>query len=304
MLMRIRERAGSAGLAVAIIALVLAVAGGAYAAGGGLSGKQKKEVKAIAKSFQGTGPQGPQGLAGANGVNGKDGASGVNGVPGAPGKDGNSINMTPLTAGAQIECEETGGALLEDEEPAPTVVELCNGEEGPRGPEGSPWAAGGTLPLSTAPGCPCTETGSWIFVAGESSPWKSAWRSRSRSSCRHRRQTVRKSIRKANQTSKTSRRLGPKQSAARDHRKPAAPSGHLCVYGNVNLTSAKFLLSPIGSRRPGLKQGRGPGHLRTRGDRYRIGWRQLRGDGLSGSPERHPTGAGLGGCHFRERDED
>jgi len=157
---RIRERFGSAGLIVGVIALVLAVAGGAYAAGGGLSAKQKKEVKKIAKGFQGTGPQGAPGSPGANGKDGANGTNGKDGTNGTNGKDGKSITAR---AALPTECEERGGAVLEDEAVPPTAIEVCAGKEGD---EGSPWTAGGTLPGPPA-GTEeegATETGAWAFT--------------------------------------------------------------------------------------------------------------------------------------------
>jgi hypothetical protein len=158
---RIRERFGSAGLIVGVIALVLAVAGGAYAAGGGLSSKQKKEVEKISKKFAGKpGANGSNGANGKDGANGSNGANGKDGAPGAPGKS--------ITARAALptECEERGGAIVEDGAAPPSKIEVCAGKEGT---EGSPWTAGGTLPAPPAgPGGEgATETGSWVFTASE-----------------------------------------------------------------------------------------------------------------------------------------
>jgi hypothetical protein len=136
------------------------VAGGAIAAGGGLNAKQKKEVKKIAKSFQGKGPQGAPGPPGANGKDGANGTNGTNGKDGAPGPPGKSISARPALP---TECEERGGAVVEDEAAPPNEIEVCAGKEGE---EGSPWTAGGTLP-----GPPvgeeeqgATETGDWAFT--------------------------------------------------------------------------------------------------------------------------------------------
>ncbi len=157
MLKRIHDRLGTAGLIVGVIALVMAMAGGAWAAKGGLTGKQKKEVKSIAttvaKGMLGTGPQGPAGAKGDPGSAGSAGTNGTNGEDGEDGEDGKSIELTPVAPGVP-ECEERGGALLEEEGGLGPGVEVCNGEEG------SPWTAGGTLP----PGA--SEAGAWAAVGG------------------------------------------------------------------------------------------------------------------------------------------
>jgi len=254
MLKRIHEQTGSAGLIVAIIALVLAVAGGAYAAGGGLSGKQKKEVKKIAKSFQGKGPQGAPGPPGPAGANGKAGANGTNGAPGTPGKDGTngapgkSIKVTPLDAGGQEECEETGGALLKDEAAPPTEIPICNGEEGPEGPEGT-WSVGTLCPENppnpVEAGClPVgqTETGSWSFFASETDPTEV-------------RAAISFPIKLAAALGEANVHFDSEANFADFDGPggagtigcdgatagPKAPSGHLCVYGSGNLNNATFL---------------------------------------------------------------
>jgi hypothetical protein len=151
---RLKEPFGKAGLTVAIFALVLAMVGGAYAAGA-LSGKQKKEVEKIAKKFAGKpGAAGAQGAPGAPGAAGKNGTNGTNGGAGANGK-----SVTVTEAGL-AECEERGGAIVKPE--GGSAVEVCNGEEGAKGKEGSPWVAGGTLPKGS------TETGTWAVQAPSS----------------------------------------------------------------------------------------------------------------------------------------
>ena len=159
MLKRIHDRLGTAGLIVSVIALVLALAGGAYAAKSGLTAKQKKEVKSIATSVAKVGPQGPKGDPGAAGSNG------TNGTNGAPGASGKSIELTSVDPG-EPECEERGGALLEEEGGSAPAVEVCSGEEGA---EGSPWTAGGTLPTEA------TETGTWELSDEEGPAGKHIW---------------------------------------------------------------------------------------------------------------------------------
>jgi hypothetical protein len=162
----LHHRFGTAGVVLGVIALIAALGGTAFAAGGGLSGKQKKEVKAIAKSFQGTGPAGAAGTNGTNGTNGKNGTTGKDGTTGINGK---SVALSSTAA----TCPE-GGISVEVEGTPASKKEVCNGEAGnpgnpgapgTPGAPGSPWTAGGTLPPSTAPGCPCTETGTWTLSA-------------------------------------------------------------------------------------------------------------------------------------------
>jgi len=154
----IREPFGTAGLIVACVALIAALGGTALAAKGALTGKQKKEVTNIAKKFAGkpgaagaagpAGPQGPAGAAGkdgAKGDKGDPGSPGAPGSPGTPGATGKSVESVTIDPG-ETECEGQGGAeyIIEGESEG---TEICNGKNG------SPWAAGGTLPAGA------TETG-------------------------------------------------------------------------------------------------------------------------------------------------
>lgn len=171
MFMQVRERLGGAGLVVAVIALIVALGGGAYAASAtqsakkssaGLTKKQEKQVIALIKANAKSAPAGavgPQGAAGTPGAKGDKGAQGEKGIQGEKGEDGTngtngtngkSAKVTPV-APAASECQGLGGALVEVEpEPA---AEVCNGKEG------SPWTAGGKLPVGS------TETGTWSLNA-------------------------------------------------------------------------------------------------------------------------------------------
>lgn len=170
MFAKLGERVGIPG-AIAVFALVFAMLGGAYAAsdsGGGASASAKaKKGPRGPRGKQGpagpAGAVGPAGAKGDTGATGQAGTPGAPGTPGTPGAPGKSVKVTQLDPGAQEECEETGGALLEDEVAPPTVIEICNGEEGKEGKEGSPWTAGGKLP----PGA--TETGTWAFDSSSDS---------------------------------------------------------------------------------------------------------------------------------------
>jgi hypothetical protein len=146
MFQRFRDQVGTAGFVISIVALVAALGGGAYAASNGLTSKQKKEVKAIAKQFAGkpgaTGPAGGTGEKGSSGSNGSNGSNGAN---------GKGVETGVATV---AECAE-GGATVQVAGEAATKKKVCNGEEGPQGPEGSPWTAGGTLPSGK------TERGVW-----------------------------------------------------------------------------------------------------------------------------------------------
>lgn len=151
MFKRFQDRVGTAGLIVAIVALVAAMGGGAYAAKSALTGNQKKEVERIAKKFAGKpGAEGKQGSAGAAG---QAGAKGDTGSAGAAGAEGKSVTVTPIPIGTAGACESTGGAAVK-REGSSSGSEVCNGEEGPQGPAGSPWVVDG-LPSGK------TEMGTW-----------------------------------------------------------------------------------------------------------------------------------------------
>jgi hypothetical protein len=147
MFSRLRKQFGTAGLIVAVVALIAALVGTAIASGGaGLTKKQEKQVIKLAKKYAGK-----DGAPGTNGTNGKDGAEGKPGKDGANGKSVELINESPSG------CPE--GGFTYEIEGSGEENEVCNGEEGPEGVEGSPWTAGGTLPGGR------TETGAWATGA-------------------------------------------------------------------------------------------------------------------------------------------
>jgi hypothetical protein len=230
MLQRVRDRIGSAGLIVSVIALVLAVAGGAYAAGGGLSGKQKKEVEKIAKKYAGkpgaAGTAGANGKDGTNGTNGKDGTNGTNGTPGAP---GTPVKVKP----AITECGGRGGAIVEKEGEPTSAQEVCTGEEGE---EGEPWTPNSQLPVNA------TETGTWVFYVNESAEEEIYV-------------PLSFPIQLAGTTGLTAGHVhyeseanfkdfdgvgGVEIGCEGTTTAPTAPSGHLCVYGQANVSNATF----------------------------------------------------------------
>ena len=157
MFVRMRTHLGPAGLIVAIVALVGALAGGAYAASGGLTGKQKKEVKSIAKSV--LVPAAP-GAVGPAGPTGPAGPAGPKGDTGSAGTDGAGVTSTSVAPGNPAKCEERGGAEFKTGTGAPSFA--CNGPEGTPGAPGSPWTAGGTLPVGA------TEKGTWTAFGSTS----------------------------------------------------------------------------------------------------------------------------------------
>jgi len=157
----LRTRFGIPGV-ISVIALVFAMLGGAYAASnsaGGGGGKATASAKAKRGPRGPRGPQGPTGSVGPQGLPGaagKDGARGLQGekggqgdqgIQGIQGNPGKSVVTGTATAG---ECS-TGGATVEVAGEASTKKKICNGTPG------SPWTAGGTLPVSS------TETGSWVL---------------------------------------------------------------------------------------------------------------------------------------------
>lgn len=157
---RLRKRIGAngPGITVAVIAMIVALTGVAFAAGGALTNKQKKEVKAIVKK-EAKKLQGPAGPTGPAGPAGSQGASGAKGDTGAEGPAGPGVFVTEILEG-EVDCNELGGAFVEEEEVGGEVVEICNGApgaKGAKGDKGEPWTPNGTLPAGS------TEKGVWAF---------------------------------------------------------------------------------------------------------------------------------------------
>ena len=157
----LRNRFGIPGV-ISVIALVFATLGGAYAASNNSSGGSKATASAKAKrgpkgpkgATGPTGPAGSAGLQGPAGATGKDGAAGANGASGSDGQGVTSTIEPPSS-----DCPK-GGAKFVSASPKPTFA--CNGAVGAKGPAGSPWTAGGTLPSGA------TETGTWgMGIQGE-----------------------------------------------------------------------------------------------------------------------------------------
>jgi hypothetical protein len=227
---RFQNRFGTAGVIVAVVALIAALSGTAIAASGALTGKQKKEVEKIAKKYAGKpGAAGANGKDGTNGTSGKDGApgaagkNGTNGTNGTNGEPGKSVTVTDIPVEVP-DCEEAGGIEVKVQG-APSGSEVCNGEEGPPGPEGKPWTAGGTLPVGS------TETGAWSFRADETVPAEIV-------------ATLSFAI--PLQAPLNSTHVHFESDAdfgdfcAGTNSEPKASSGHLCVYGANNLGNAKL----------------------------------------------------------------
>ncbi len=158
---RIREQFSTTALILSIVALVFAMMGGAYAASNAskaklIPGPRGKQGKPGKEGPQG--PAGPQGLAGAPGAKGDPGLKGDQGIPGPKGNDGapgKSVKVKPLAIGGQPECEETGGALVEEEDGSPKVP-VCNGKKGEDGEDGT-----FDFSIKLEPGE--VETGVWAF---------------------------------------------------------------------------------------------------------------------------------------------
>jgi hypothetical protein len=164
---KVREKLGSAGLAVAIVALVVALSGGAYAATATNSAKKpakgltKAQVIALIKANPG--PAGSPGPVGPVGGPGAQGDRGLKGDTGDAGDTGTSINLTPIAIGAG-KCTGRGGATLKESASPGAEKDICNGEkglQGDKGDPGDPWSVGGVLPAGA------TETGAWAFTAAD-----------------------------------------------------------------------------------------------------------------------------------------
>lgn len=167
---KVRERLGSAGLAVAIVALIVALSGGAYAATATNSAKKpakgltKAQVLALIKANPGPpGSPGAPGPAGGAGPKGEQGVAGSKGDPGSKGDAGTGIKLTPIPVGAGG-CSQLGGATLEENASPNAKKDICNGAKGAQGDKGDPgdpWSVGGVLPPGRS------ETGAWAFTAAD-----------------------------------------------------------------------------------------------------------------------------------------
>jgi hypothetical protein len=146
---RLRKNLGTAGFVLAIMALVVGMTGAAFAAKKYVITSTSQIKPSVVKSLKGkAGATGATGATGAQGPAGKDGTNGSNGKDGTDGTDGtNGQSVVAGTEPGGVNCTE-GGAKFEVEGSG-TKTYACNGEEG------SPWAAGGTLPETE------TETGAW-----------------------------------------------------------------------------------------------------------------------------------------------
>jgi hypothetical protein len=146
-----KNRFGIPGV-IAVLALVFAMAGGAWAAKGVIITKLSQIKPSVQKQLKGKrgapGAPGAPGATGPAGPKGDAGAKGDQGPQGSPGANGTSVTTAAVAQGAAA-CEGRGGTEFKAGAGAATTA--CNGEEG------SPWAAGGTLPAGA------TETGAWAF---------------------------------------------------------------------------------------------------------------------------------------------
>jgi Collagen triple helix repeat (20 copies) len=145
-------------LSIALV-VALVMSGGAYAASKFLITSTKQIKPSVLKQLKGNagpaGAKGASGPAGAAGPAGATGAKGENGAPGAKGDSGVSVTSKELTK-SEAACKKEGGSEFTAAEGNKTLA--CNGKEG------SPWAAGGTLPEGAS------ERGQWVLAgkaAGE-----------------------------------------------------------------------------------------------------------------------------------------
>ncbi len=159
MLRKFKERFGTTGLVVTIVVLITALTGGAYAASSKFTKSQVKQIKSIAAGVAIPGPPGPQGPGGFTGLEGEQGEPGEKGAKGKNGENGKNAVVTPIPAGGP-KCGGQGGVLVE-QEATPPGAEVCNGEKGEDGEEGSPWTVNGFLPSGKS------EEGIWAFSGGE-----------------------------------------------------------------------------------------------------------------------------------------
>jgi hypothetical protein len=170
----LRTRFGIPGV-ISVIALVFAMFGGAYAASNSSGGPKATASAKAKKGPRGpkgaTGPAGPagaQGPAGPKGDAGAAGSNGTNGSPGSPGEAGKSVKSESFEGTnepAGEPCAEQGGNSFEVEG-AGVKHYACNGTAGTNG---SPWTAGGTLPVGA------TETGTWSFMSLDPSEESAAY---------------------------------------------------------------------------------------------------------------------------------
>lgn len=158
MIARIRTRLTYTNVALTL-ALVFAMTGGAYAAKKYVITSTKQISPKVLSSLKGAkGPAGARGPAGERGAPGAQGGPGPQGVPGAgePGKEGkagtNGVSAEGKSfTGPKGSCKE-GGVEVKSANPATFV---CNG---------SPWAAGGTLPEGAS------EHGTWAIAGNPNTP--------------------------------------------------------------------------------------------------------------------------------------
>ncbi len=155
MLSHVRKHLNYTNIALTI-GLVFMMSGGAYAASKYLITSTKQIKPSVLKQLQGkTGARGPAGAAGvagpagAAGPQGPAGGKGENGAPGANGSNGVSVTSKELTKSSSA-CKKEGGSEFTSAEGTKTTA--CNG---------SPWAAGGTLPKGSS------ERGQWTLAGYE-----------------------------------------------------------------------------------------------------------------------------------------
>jgi hypothetical protein len=247
----IREPFGKAGLTVAVIALVFAMMGGAWAASNSGSAGSGDKATASAKAKRGPrGPRGPQGpagpagpaglagakgdkgAAGANGTNGTDGTNGTNGTDGTDGKSVLHGEGAPVDA-----LDGTNGDFYIDTETDTLYGPKAGGVWPTPGTalKGSPWTAGGTLPVNS------TETGAWGYTVESAGPGATRGRA-----------PISFSIPLAGELDLAHTIINPASGAANANcentnhtgaastSNPEAKSGYLCVYPTIASPAGAF----------------------------------------------------------------
>jgi hypothetical protein len=150
----IRKRFTYANVALTL-ALVFAMTGGAYAAKKYLITSTKQIKPSVLVQLKGkNGKNGTNGTNGTNGAQGPAGEKGAAGTNGTIGKDGVSVASSTEPKGAN--CKEGGSKFVA----ANGTTYACNG---------SPWTAGGTLPVGAS------ETGQWAWFTKDYKQAQNTW---------------------------------------------------------------------------------------------------------------------------------
>ena len=141
---KVRERLGSASLAVAIVALIVALRA-AYAATATNSAKSQPRTDQSPghRLDQGQFEGWPSRIAGSSRPGRRSGTKETRepqeakATPGPEGDTGTSVNLTPIAVGAG-KCSGRGGATLKENASPGAEKDICTGEKGTQGDKGDP----------------------------------------------------------------------------------------------------------------------------------------------------------------------